>query len=79
MRLIDWIIVLLPVAMVVGLGWHARKYVHGVADFLSAGRTCGRYVVCASDVANALAIIGLVGYAVGTYLGLLLSLLFTVI
>jgi Na+/proline symporter len=33
-----------------------------VADFLSAGRVCGRYVICASSVANALSIITLVAY-----------------
>ena len=67
MYLIDWLIVIVPVAMVIGLGYYARKYVRSVADFLSAGRACSRYVVCASDVANALAIIGLVGYAESQY------------
>ena len=67
MHLIDWLIVIVPVVMVIGLGYYARKYVRSVADFLSAGRVCSRYVVCASDVANALAIIGLVGYAESQY------------
>ena len=67
MKLIDWLIVIIPVTMVIGLGYYTRKYVRSVADYLSAGRVCGRYVVCASDVANALAIIGLIGYAESQY------------
>jgi Na+/proline symporter len=57
-----------------GMGVRTMRYVRGVADFLSAGRLCGRYVICMGDVANALSIIGLVtfveiryktGFAVG--------------
>jgi Na+/proline symporter len=33
-----------------------------VADFLAAGRVCGRYVISVGDIANALSIIGLVAY-----------------
>ena len=62
MSLIDWLIVLIPVIFVIGMGLYSRKYVRSVADFLSAGRVCGRYVICASDVANALSIITLVAY-----------------
>lgn len=58
----DWLIVIVPVAFVIGIGLYSRKYVHSVADFLSAGRLCGRYVICASDVANALSIITLAAY-----------------
>lgn len=62
MSLIDWLIVLIPTAFVIGMGFYSRRYIRGVADFLSAGRICGRYVICIGDVANALAIIGLVSY-----------------
>ena len=62
MGLIDWLIVIIPVTFVVGIAVYSRKYIRGVADFLSAGRVCGRYVICASDVANALSIITLVAY-----------------
>jgi solute:Na+ symporter, SSS family len=62
MGLIDWLIVVIPVTLVVGMGFYSRRYVRSVADFLSAGRVCGRYVICASDVANALSIITLVAY-----------------
>ena len=62
MGLIDWLIVIIPVTFVIGMGLYSRKYVRSVVDFLSAGRVCGRYVICASDVANALSIITLVAY-----------------
>ncbi|MBN2643421.1 MAG: hypothetical protein JXR78_17350 [Victivallales bacterium] len=67
MTLIDWIIVVVPVSFVLYMGFNARKYVRSVADFLSAGRVCGRYVICASDVANALSIITLVAYVESHY------------
>jgi len=62
MGLIDWLIVIIPVTFIIGVGIYSRRYVRSVADFLSAGRVCGRYVICASDVANALSIITLVSY-----------------
>jgi len=62
MGLTDWLIVLIPVAFVIGTGIFSKRYIRGVADFLAAGRVCGRYVICVGDVANALSIIGLVAY-----------------
>ncbi len=62
MSWIDWLILLVPLAFVMYMGWYSRRYVRGVADFLSAGRICGRYVICVADVANGLSIITLVAY-----------------
>ena len=62
MGLIDWLIVIIPVMFVIGMGVYSRKYIRGVADFLAAGRVCGRYVISVGDLANALSIIGLVAY-----------------
>jgi solute:Na+ symporter, SSS family len=59
---IDWLIVIVPVTFVIGMGLYSRKYIRGVADFLAAGRVCGRYVISVGDIANALSIIGLVAY-----------------
>ena len=89
MTWLDILIVIVPVAFVMGMGVYSRKYARGVADFLTAGRLCGRYVISMGDVANALSIIGLVafvevhyktGFAVGFWgtvtapLGIFLSL-----
>ena len=59
---IDWLIVIIPTAFIMFLGMYSRKYVHGVADFLSAGRCAGRYVLSMGDVASALAVTGLIAY-----------------
>jgi Na+/proline symporter len=45
-----------------GMGIYSKKYVRSVADFLSAGRVAGRYVISVGDVAAALSIIGLAAY-----------------
>lgn len=62
MSWIDWLIVVIPVAFVLGAGWYSRRYVRGVVDYLSAGRICGRYVICVSDAASGLAVISLIAY-----------------
>jgi SSS family solute:Na+ symporter len=62
MGFLDWLIVIIPVGFVVGMAIYSRRYLRGVADFLAAGRVCGRYVISVGDVANALSIIGLVAY-----------------
>ena len=62
MNLLDWLIVLIPVAFILYMGYFSRRYVRGVADFLSAGRLCGRYLICVADMTNAMSIMGLVAY-----------------
>ena len=59
---LDWLIIVLPVAFVLYMGWRSRRYVIQVSDFLSAGRLCGRYLISIADIANGLSIIGLVAY-----------------
>ena len=60
MSWIDWLIVALPVAGVVSIGFYTRKYVRGVVDFLAAGRVAGRYVLSVGDLTSALSVITLV-------------------
>ena len=62
MSLCDWLILIIPTAIVMGVGIYSMKYVRSVADFLSAGRVAGRYVISVGDVAAALSIIGLAAY-----------------
>lgn len=49
----DWLIVIIPVLLVVYVGFKAQKYVKAVSDFLAAGRVAGRVIghVSADDVA----------------------------
>ncbi|MBP5531007.1 MAG: sodium:panthothenate symporter [Lentisphaeria bacterium] len=62
MTWIDWLIMLVPVAFIVYMGYFSRRYVRGVADFLSAGRLCGRYLICVADMTHALSIMGLAAF-----------------
>ena len=63
MHPIDWAIVAVPFAVVLLIGRLARPHVRGVTDFLAAGRSAGRYLVC---VGEGMAGLGLIT-AVGTF------------
>lgn len=67
MHWVDWLITILPMAFVLWVAVHARKYVRGVADFLAAGRVAGRYVISVGDMSAALSVIYLVAAAENQY------------
>jgi Na+/proline symporter len=67
MSWIDWLIVVVPLFFVFYMGYRSQFYVRDVTDFLSAGRVCGRYVICVADVANGLSIISLVAFVEVAY------------
>ena len=60
MHWIDWLIVLVPLFIVVYIGLRTQRHVKGVADFLTAGRIAGRYVLCVSGGEAAMGLISLV-------------------
>lgn len=62
MSILDWMIVIIPLFVVMAVGVYIRRYVRSVAEFMQAGRLCGRYVICVGDVANALSVIGIITY-----------------
>ena len=45
MQLIDWLLVVLPLSLVLVVAIYTRRFVRSVADFLSAGRCAGRYLL----------------------------------
>ncbi|HSW46964.1 MAG TPA: sodium:solute symporter [Phycisphaerae bacterium] len=49
LQTVDWLIVFALFASLVTVVAGTRKYMRGVADFLSAGRCGGRYVLCVSE------------------------------
>ncbi len=57
MSWIDWLVVAVPLVIIVYFGVRAQRYVKGVADFLSAGRCAGRYLI---GVATGEALLGLI-------------------
>ncbi len=61
MHWIDWILFAIPVAIVIIAAVKAQRYVHGVADFLSAGRIANRYVLCVADGEAGFGLVTLVG------------------
>ncbi|HAU39161.1 MAG TPA: hypothetical protein DCX07_15780 [Phycisphaerales bacterium] len=45
MAWLDWLIVVIPLLIVAGIGIYTQRYVKGVADFLTGGRVAGRYLL----------------------------------
>ncbi len=45
MQTIDWILVCVPLAIVLAAALYTNRFVKSVADFLSAGRCAGRYLL----------------------------------
>src|SRR5438067_2073413 len=45
MQWIDWLMVLIPIAVVFGFAIYTKRFVKSVADFLSGGRCAGRYLL----------------------------------
>ena len=60
MHWIDWLIVAIPLIVVFMIAIKAQKYVKGVADFLTAGRVAGRYVVAVAGAEAGMGLISLV-------------------
>jgi Na+/proline symporter len=60
MHWIDWTIVIVPVAFVMWIAFHSQRYIHGVVDYLAAGRLAGRYVMTIGDMTAGLGLITLV-------------------
>ncbi|MBQ8756346.1 MAG: sodium:panthothenate symporter [Lentisphaeria bacterium] len=60
MSIIDWIIVCIPVFIVVFAAMKSQRYAKGVADFLTAGRVAGRYVVSVASGEAAMGLISVV-------------------
>ena len=67
MTVIDWLIVIFPVSLVMFMAWRTKKYAKDVTNFISSGRTCGRYVITVGDVAESLAVLTLVSYIESHY------------
>ena len=89
MSIIDWLIVIIPILILLGIAFYSQRYVKGATDFLVAGRVAGRYVLSVGDMASGMSVILLVsscevnyqtGFATGfwwmliTSVGILLAL-----
>ena len=61
LTILDWTIVVVSMVFLVAVVSVSRRYMRSVADFLSAGRTAGRYMISVSQGMSALGSITIVG------------------
>jgi len=64
---LDWSILIVVYAAMAGGVWLLRPFMRGVADFLAAGRTAGRYMLSVSQGVAALGAISVVGFLEQNY------------
>ena len=64
----NWTLTGLATVGILALSLYCRRYIRDVADFLSAGRVAGRYVICVGSMEEALGIIALVQMMERNYL-----------
>ncbi|MBO5308072.1 MAG: sodium:panthothenate symporter, partial [Lentisphaeria bacterium] len=67
MSWIDWVIVVVPIALIMGIAFYSKRYARGVADYLAAGRIAGRYLISVGDMTAALSVITLVAGTEANY------------
>ena len=60
MHWLDWTIVAAAILIVIIIGMRTQRYMRGVADFLTAGRVAGRYVLCVAGAEAGMGLISLV-------------------
>jgi Na+/proline symporter len=60
MHTIDWLITVIPVAIILCVAVYSKRYIRGVVDYLAAGRVAGRYVISVGDLSSSLGVITLV-------------------
>ena len=68
MEFYNWLVVLLPVAAIIGMSIYCRRYIRDVADYLSAGRVARRYVICVGGMEEALGVLTLMQMMERNYL-----------
>src|SRR5262245_57644981 len=61
MTWIDWLIVVVPASIVLLVAVRVRRYTQTASDFLTAGRSAGRYLVSTADGMGATGLITAVG------------------
>jgi len=54
---LDWAIIVVPLILVAAIGIKTQRYVHGVADFMAAGRAAGRYLLTNCELMMGLGLI----------------------
>ena len=58
----NWLIVIIPFAIVLYMAFYTRKYIRSIPDFLAGGRVCGRYLLCVGNMEATLSVMALIAY-----------------
>lgn len=67
MNVVDWLITVVPLVFILGVAFYSKRFVHGVVDYLAAGRVAGRYVISVGDMTSGLSVIVLVALVEAKY------------
>ncbi len=59
---LDWLILLLPLPLLFLISLATRRYITGVADFLTGRRAAGRYLVCVSQGTASMGLVSAVAF-----------------
>lgn len=62
MNLLDWCIMIIPIAVIIAIGFMTQKLMHSVAGFLSGERCAGRYLLAVADGSAGIGLISLIAY-----------------
>ncbi len=62
MSYIDWLIVIIPTAFIMFMGFFSRRYVTGVSDFLVCGRVAQRYLLTTGDLVASMGLVTIISY-----------------
>ncbi len=80
---IDWVVALVPLSLVFFLGWKSKKYLRSVADYLTASRSAGRYLLCVASGEAGMGLVSMLaawemyytcGFAIGFWNSVMLAL-----
>jgi len=68
MGLGNWLVVLAPMACILGMAFYSRRYVRDVVDYLSAGRVARRYVISVCGLEEMLGLMMMIQWMEKAYL-----------
>lgn len=67
LHLIDYAVILIPFTVILLISWHTRRYMKSVADFMSASRCGGRYLLATAAGEAAMGAVSVVAIFEYTY------------
>ena len=62
MGLGNWLVIVIPIIVILGISVYCRRYIRDVVDYLSAGRVARRYILCVGGMEETLGVVTLISY-----------------